>query len=64
MTKNTKATKGSYDFKKRAEYLKSLVNDNRKWHLAKVNNNGTYTVDIDENNVFTTAGLKEFVETL
>lgn len=65
MTNDTKNTeKRIADFKQKAAYLKSLVNDSRKWHLAKVDSNGTYTVDINDNNVFTTDELKTFVESL
>ncbi|MCQ2911563.1 MAG: hypothetical protein MJ244_05160 [Clostridia bacterium] len=52
------------DFKQRAEYLKSLTKDGRKWHLLKVNSNDIYTVHINDNNVFTTEQLKAFVASL
>ena len=52
------------DFKQRAEYLKSLTNDGRKWHLVKVIGNDIYTVHINDNNVFTTDELKAFVDSL
>lgn len=52
------------DFKQKAEYLKSLTNDGRKWHLVKVTGNDIYTININENNVFTTEELKTFVASL
>ena len=52
------------DFKQKAEYLKSLTDDGRKWHLVKVTGNDIYTININENNVFTTEELKTFVASL
>lgn len=52
------------DFKQKAEYLKSLTDDGRKWHLVKVIGNDIYTININDNNVFTTEELKTFVASL